>query len=147
MRDDRGFTLIEVLVAFTIASLALVALFRVAGGGLSASREAGRYEEAISRAQSHLAGLGYDLRPIDGELNGDDGAGYHWRLAVTPVARAAAGRPGKPDEDDETEQPTAPAGLTLFAVTVGIAWTEEGRRREVVLHTQRLGKTGQQSHD
>jgi len=27
-------------------------------------------------------------------------------------------------------------------VTVGIAWTEQGREREMVLETQRLGKIG-----
>jgi general secretion pathway protein I len=137
---NRGFTLIEVLVAVTIASLAFITLFKAAGIGIASTRVAGRYEEAVSRAQSHLAALGFDAKPIDGDLNGDDGGGYHWRLAVEPVAHA---KPAKLGEDpDDGAQPTAPPGFTLYKVTVGIAWTEQGREREVVLETQRLGKVG-----
>jgi len=55
MRAERGFTLLEVLIAFAIAALALALLFRAASDGMLSVRTAGRYEEAVVRARSHLA--------------------------------------------------------------------------------------------
>ena len=48
---DRGFTLLEVLVAFIIAALALGVLFQGGIGGLTTANAAARYDEALSRAQ------------------------------------------------------------------------------------------------
>jgi general secretion pathway protein I len=127
---DRGFTLLEVLVALAIAGLALSVMTDAASGGLFAVRTAAGYEEAVSRAKSHLAALGNDGSLAPGQTSGEDGGGYRWRIAV-----AEAGHPAG--------QPTngSPAfGLALYDVEVAISWTSGGRRREVVLHTQRLGR-------
>src|SRR6266480_747260 len=83
---DSGFTLLEVVVALAIAALAIVGLFHAAGGGLLAVNTAGRVEEAVQRAQSHLAAIGRSAALIQGEFTDDDGGGYHWRLRVQPVA-------------------------------------------------------------
>ena len=55
-----GFTLLEVVVALAIAALALVGLFQAGSGGLFAVDTAARAEEAVQRAQSHLAAVGRD---------------------------------------------------------------------------------------
>src|ERR1700757_2875282 len=81
-----GFTLLEVVVALAIAGLALVGLFRAGSEGLFAVDAATRAEEAVQRAQSHLAAVGRNAALTEGEFNGDDGGGYRWRLRVTPVS-------------------------------------------------------------
>src|SRR6266446_5415666 len=58
--QGSGFTLLEVVVALAIAGLALVGLFRAGSGGLLAVDTAARAEEAVQRAQSHLAAVGRD---------------------------------------------------------------------------------------
>jgi len=50
-----GFTLLEVLIAFAIVAIALAALIKGAGFGFNAVGQSARYEEALSRARSHLA--------------------------------------------------------------------------------------------
>ncbi|HLY56044.1 MAG TPA: prepilin-type N-terminal cleavage/methylation domain-containing protein [Stellaceae bacterium] len=137
MPRERGFTLLEVLVAFTIAALAFVVLFKTAGAGLVAARTAGRYEEAVSRARSHLDAIGTNIHATEGPLTGDDGGGYHWRLAVAPGATT---RPSPDDSGDEGARPTPPVPISLYDVAVTITWTEGGRSREVTLHTQRLAQ-------
>src|SRR6478672_5521266 len=92
---DNGFTLLEVVVALAIAGLALVGLFRAGSGGLLAVDTAARAEEAVQRAQSHLAAVGRDAALVEGEFTGDDGAGYRWTLRVRPLTtRQSLGQDG-----------------------------------------------------
>lgn len=134
-QGDAGFTLLEVLVAFIIAALALALLFQGASAGLSAARIAGHYEEAISRAKSRLAAIGVEgaLRP--GEQAGDDGGGFAWRMRVTQVSSNAAtpALGGQPDAQ-------APR-IALYSVSVSISWDLDGSRRQVQLDTERVGLT------
>ncbi len=130
-RRADGFTLLEVLVALAIAGLALILLFRAGGDGLFAVDAAARVEEAVERAQSHLAAVGRDAALLQGESEGDDGGGYHWRLRIEPVAtwpaRAAPGAPA--------------VATTLFAVEVTISWPGSGHDRVVTLQTRRIATT------
>ena len=124
-----GFTLLEVVVALAIAAVALVGLFRAGSGGLFAVDTAARAQEAVQRAQSHLAAVGRDAALVEGDFTDDDGGGYRWRLRVRPVATrqvlAARGN--------------ANATETLFDVEVAISWPGRSGDRSVVLKTLRLG--------
>jgi general secretion pathway protein I len=126
MRHSPGFTLLEVLVAFAIAALALAVLYRGALDGLRTASIAGSYEEAMARARSRLAMVGHGLPLTPGELAGDDGGGYHWRIRIAPLAATAA-PPG-----------AKVPGLGLYAVSVAVSWAAEGRHREVRLDSARL---------
>jgi general secretion pathway protein I len=124
-----GLTLLEVVVALTIAGLALVGMFEAGGTGLFATDTAARAEEAVERAQSHLAAVGRNAALTAGNFTDDDGGGFRWRLSVTPAA---------------TRQMPGPDGasmsnMTLFTVTVEVSWRDRGRERRVVLKTMRLG--------
>jgi general secretion pathway protein I len=88
MRSEAGFTLLEVMVAFAIAALASLVLFRGGLDGAANARAAARTEEAITRAESRLASVG-TLTPLRaGTFNGDDGGGFAWRLVIAPAARS-----------------------------------------------------------
>src|SRR5579863_5446377 len=81
----HGFTLLEVVVALAIAGLALVGLFRAGSGGVLAVDAAGHVDQAIERAQSHLAEFGRIAVITPGETEGDDGGGYRWRVRARPL--------------------------------------------------------------
>jgi general secretion pathway protein I len=137
MTNERGFTLLEAVIAFAIAALALGIMFRAATGGLVAVATAGRYEEAVSRAKSHMAAIGRDTPLAETETEGDDGSGYHWRIRVVVLASAnpANGAPA-PFLQASSRKPT------LFSVEVGISWKDAGRTREFLLQSQRIGAPG-----
>ncbi|HXC15123.1 MAG TPA: type II secretion system protein [Stellaceae bacterium] len=126
---EAGFTLLEVVVAVAIAGLALVGLFQAGSGGLFAVDTAARAEEALQRAQSHLAAVGRDAALVEGESSGDDGGGYHWRLQVQPAAQ----RQGVAADG------VTPQNATLYSVLVSISWQSRGHERAVTLQTLRLG--------
>ena len=127
MRADRGFTLFEVLVALAIASLALGVLFSGAASGLRGTDTAGRYQEAVARARSHLAALAVPGRLVVSDRQGDDGGGYHWRERIVALGSWASASPAGTTP--------VPPGVTLYAVEVVISWSG----REVRLESQRLG--------
>lgn len=122
LRDARGFTLLEVMVAFVIGILALSAMIAAAGAALQASRTSARYQDATVRAQSRLAEATAGTTLTPGERDGDDGGGYHWHVRVTP---ALASRPA-PDRSP----------LTLYTVDVWITWHDGAGTREVHLETE-----------
>ena len=130
MRTDRGFTLIEVLVAFVIATVALAVLTRAGLDGLRSTTLAARYQEALTRAQSHLAAIGDTPQPSDRQ--GDEGDGFHWHVRIASLAKEAvstAGASGPPPQ------------VSLLAVSVAISWSDGGRdgsRRSVELDSERI---------
>jgi general secretion pathway protein I len=134
MANDRGFTLLEVLVAFIVAALALAVLFEGGLAGVRATRTAGRYEEAVARARSHLAALSAAGALVPEELQGDDGGGYHWHLRVTPIATTAVVRSG-----DSSAAASSQTAVSLYAVSVAISWKADKGERSVELETRRLG--------
>ena len=93
-RPTAGFTLLEVLIAFIIAALAISEVMQAVGISLASSRAAAHYQEAVSRAHSRLdvAMHGMALAPAD--TQGDDGGGFHWHLRVTPAASTIRQLPG-----------------------------------------------------
>jgi general secretion pathway protein I len=125
----NGFTLLEVVVALVIAALALVGLFRAGSGGLLSVDTAARAEEAVQRAQSHLAAIGRDAALVEGESTGDDGGGYRWALRVVPLATQPA----------QANNGISSTTTTLYAVEVAISWPGRAGDRSVLLRTLRLG--------
>ncbi len=125
---DAGFTLLEALIAFVIAAMALGALTQGAAGGLLSARVSAHTQEALSRARSRMAALNGRLAP--GEQGGDDGGGYRWRVAVAPVATSGPPQPNDPPQAGRA---------VLYAVTVVVSWRMDGAERAVSLSSQRLG--------
>jgi|SRR5580692_1169013 general secretion pathway protein I len=133
--DDAGFVLLEVVVAFVIAALALGVLYQSALAGLHATRTAARYEQALSRARSRLVIAERGSPLVAGVMQGDDGGGFHWHLHVVPI-------------DSATVKPFDPLGLlhqpdyhlTLYNVSVRISWDDFGTERSVGLDTEQIGQ-------
>ena len=128
MPRSAGFTLLEVVVALAIAAVALVGLFQAGSGGLFAVDTAARVQEAVQRAQSHLAAVGRDAALIQGDFTDEDGGGYRWQLRVRPVGSRQVPTGTNANETQ-----------TLFDVEVAISWPGHSGDRAVVLKTLRLG--------
>ncbi|MFI4986210.1 MAG: prepilin-type N-terminal cleavage/methylation domain-containing protein [Alphaproteobacteria bacterium] len=129
---QRGFTLLEVVVALAIAALALAALFQAASGGLDNVATAQHYLTAARKAQNLLAVTGVVSPLAAGVRTGDDG-GYRWQVAVKPVIagrRAVSGSPAVP---------------TLFSIAVRVSWRQGLVTRRVLLETQHLGAMAEQN--
>ncbi len=126
-----GFTLLEVLVAFVIAALALGVLYSGGIEGLAATRLASRRDEAVLRAAARLEAACHGARLAPGLQSGDDGSGFSWRTQVQVADSAVLAR-------GSTDDPRAKLRLTLFSVGVTISWPGGLRPHAVSLATRCL---------
>ena len=131
VRQEAGFTLLEVLVALAIAIPALLLIYRQGGLAIEATRSAAAYDQAVSRAQSRLDSLvDAALEPTDRE--GDDGGGFRWRTRIAPITTITTSR-------GATERSAYAAGTTMYAISVAVSWSGRDGARSVALQTRRLG--------
>ena len=133
MRTDRGFTLLEVLIAFVIAALAMGALFSGTVSGLDATAVAAKYAEAISLAKSHMAAIGRGAAIATQETSGADGESFTWHLRI----REAASRQLVLSDQDRAND-IKPSRAVLYDIVVTESWKAGGRTRQVTLATRRF---------
>jgi general secretion pathway protein I len=131
--QQGGFTLLEVMIAFVIAALALSLLYQGATGGLRSTEEAARTEEAISLAKSHLAAIGRGEGIVQQTISGVDGDGFEWHLRVSPLGTRQLTL-----SDSDRANDTKPTAAVLYAVEVTEAWTDAGHSHQIALSTRRL---------
>jgi general secretion pathway protein I len=85
----RGFTLIEVLVAFAILALTLAALMQLFATGLRSADATDRHLMALMLARSVLDDVGTEIPIAAGEQSADIEQGYRWTVRILPSATLA----------------------------------------------------------
>lgn len=127
----RGYTLIEVIVAFALLALALSLLLGTLSGAARQVRWADEAGRAALHAQSLLdqVGVGEALQPGHRDGSFEDGR-YRWALEVAPY-------------QDPLRPPPAlfdPAAPRLLQLTLTVQWGEDSEdpRRRLRLQSLRL---------
>lgn len=124
-RIQTGFSLLEILVAFSILAISLGVLLRIFGGGGRIAGLADEYSRAIVVGESVLASLGTEilLQPGMSDGNSDN---FHWTLQVNPYPL--------------DEAATGPFNLPYkpYRVDLRVEWGEMDERRALELSTLRL---------
>lgn len=130
-RNQRGYTLIEVIVAFALLALALTLLLGTLSGAVRQVRWSGDAGRAALHAQSLMdtIGVGQALLPV--QRNGQFDAGrYRWSLAVAPW--------DEPLPPSAPVVPRAPSLHRLYEITLSVQWGSGGPRERLELRTLRL---------
>jgi len=133
---SRGFTLVEILVAFTILVLFITTTFEVFSSGVRSATLSAEYAKAQTLARSRLAALAASEPLMPGEESGQvalgtDALTLHWRttLEAYPI-------PG--GQEAGPESPVAPL-RAVAEVTWGSQRTSTSPHR-VVLRALLLGE-------
>lgn len=132
-RAQRGYSLIEVIVAFALLALALTLLLGTLSGATRQVRWSGDAGRAALHAQSLLdqVGVGEPLRPGQSDGEFDDGR-YRWTLAVSPWI----------DADLPPALAVDPSAPRLYGVTLSVRWGDGRAGEQLQLRTLRLAAPG-----
>ena len=129
----RGFSLLEVLVAFMILSLVATALFRLFSGALQNASAADDYSRAVLVAESALAGAAA-VRPLREatDAGSTDEGRIEWTTRV--VAWTA------PDISPDLERTSDAMPTRLYRITAEVTFPSlAGGQRKYALATTRIG--------
>lgn len=120
---QRGFSLLEILIAFSILALSLGILLKIFSAGVNTAGVAEEYNEAGQIAESLMAQTGVEKPLQPNEATGLEKEKYHWRVSVSPFQFTA-----------ENLDVTTIAAV-LFKVKVTVTWGEDnadGRQVELI---------------
>jgi general secretion pathway protein I len=129
MRNQRGFTLVEIVVAFVLLSAVLMTGFEIFSQGLRRAGDLDDEARAIVIAQSKLATAGMEeFKEGAWQGQSEDGR-FRWTLVIQRTDEGSAG-PGQPINN----------AYQLFRVDVRVEWTSvDSRARTLELATLALG--------
>ncbi len=131
MHGQRGFTLIETLVAMMILATALVMVLQLFSGALGSSWISGEYTRAIFHAQEKMNEILLEKQLADSERQGDFGDGFRWKAVTLWIDPNA-------DITDETKKVNSP--LDLFYIRVTVSWDSGTRERDFDISTVHIAE-------
>lgn len=114
---QRGFTLLEILVAFVVLALVGSALLQLFQGGLGNLAAGEQYSRAALLAESKLSQLRNAIELNEGSSEGELEQGYRYQLQLAPYV------------EDGEPQPT------LLQADLTIAWDDGGGERRYKVRT------------
>lgn len=129
----RGFSLLEVLVAFTLFSVALGVLMQIFSRGVNGASIADHYAKATMYAESKLAAIGLEEPIKEGTASGKFDDDYAWQVTVKPYQDPA---PRDQMAFDFEKQYFA----QLFEIETKVTFaTDDRKERVVTLSTLQFG--------
>jgi len=128
MNRQRGFSLLEILIAFSILALSLGILLKIFSAGINNAGVAEEYTAAVQVAESLMAETGAEAPLKPHQATGLEHDKYHWQVSVSPFQFSA--------ENLDVTTITA----ELFKIKVVVSWGEGAKaaRRQVELITLKL---------
>ena len=141
MRGVRGFSLLEVLVAFTLFAVALGVLMQIFSRGVNGASLADHYAKATMYAESKLAAVGLEEAIKEGTSSGKfDDETYAWQVSIKPYIDTT---PREQMSIDFEKQYFA----QLYEIETRVTFaTDDRKERVVTLSTLQFGpRTGNPS--
>ena len=122
---QQGFSLLEILIAFTIFVSSLAIILNSVSTGLKQAATLDEYTQALMIADSQLARVGKEVTLEEKNLTGIAFEKYHWRTLISQYT------------DFEETQNTQNL-LKAYKVDVSVEWQEGKDKRIVELNTLKL---------
>lgn len=121
---QRGFSLLEILIAFSILALSLGILLKIFSSGVNTAQVAENYTIAVQIAESLMSQAGVAAPLQAGETSGIEQDKYEWLLRVTPHTLSFG-------NFASTKLDAAQLPVTLFKISVVVSWGDDNRQLEL----------------
>jgi len=128
MRLDRGFTLIEILVAISVLAISLVVILQLFSGGLKSVRLSNQYTRAIFYAREKMEEI---LLMEDLEVGSEEGSQedesedpLRWRAEIVLI---------EPEEEEASKLP-----FDTLGIMVDVMWQEGEKEKRFQISTMKV---------
>ena len=121
---QRGFSLLEILVAFSILAMSLGVLYQIFSQGSHTAILTEEYTKATIIAESRLAATGDNPTSLTQIQRGTELNKYHWETSMTPYTESSPSAYQK--------------GASLYEANVKVSWGGFGKKRVIELQSLKL---------
>lgn len=122
--SNKGFTLIEILVAISILSISLVVIFQLFSGGLKSSRLSDQYTRGIFHAKEKMEEILLSTEFSEEEVEGEFGDSYRWRSEIVPL--------------EQSEEEASKLPFNTYNIKVEIFWDEGSKEKNFAISTMKV---------
>ncbi|MEP3243991.1 MAG: prepilin-type N-terminal cleavage/methylation domain-containing protein [Sneathiella sp.] len=123
-KTSAGFTIIEVLVATAILSVALTVIFQSISTGAIVSNKSQKYIAAILTAESLMDRIGNDLPLRNSKETGKTDLDFRWKSVIRPYK--------------DRIKTQSHANATLHDISLEVFWEENGKNRSINLYSAKI---------
>ena len=124
--SDRGFTLVETLVAISILAISLVIILQLFSGGLKSSRLSDEYTRGIFHAREKMDEILLAGDLTEGIIHGEFGDGFKWKAEALHL--------------DIKEAKDVKLPFRAFNIRVDVMWDAAGQEKEFTISAVKLVK-------
>ena len=121
---QRGFTLLETLVALSVLAISLGVTYQVFSSALRGSTLADDYAQASMYADSHLAEVGKNVHLLPSVTEGTYNQRYRWKLEVQSL--------------DASSSRSVVETIRRYQVVLNVYWRSSSGERSIRATTFRL---------
>ena len=122
--SNRGFTLIEILVAISILSISLVVIFQLFSGGLKSSRLSDQYTRGIFHAKEKMEEILLSTEFAEEVSEGEFEDSFRWKSKIVPIEQA---------EEEASKLP-----FNTYNIKVDIFWDEGYKEKRFSISTMKV---------
>lgn len=120
-RHGRGFTLLELLLAFVVFTLSFATVLEILSGSMRNTVRARHYSEAALTAQSLMDQVGLEI-PLEAGFTANGEAGeYQWEIDILDYTGTG--------ENEHSVELAELTGIALLQVDLAISWGEPPREQ------------------
>lgn len=125
-RNQRGFTLLETLVALSVLAISLGVTYQVFSSALRGSTLADDYAQASMYADSHLSEVGKKIHLLPNVSEGIYNQRYRWKLEIQPL--------------DASNSRAILDSVKRYQVVLNVYWRSSTGERSIRATTFRLAR-------
>jgi len=129
MKNNGGFTLLEVLLAFVVFALSFTTVLEILSGSMRNTVRAREYTEVALIAQSVMDQVGLEIPVEQGTSVSGESGEYEWEVIISSY--------GESTENEYSIQLSELTGIELLQIDLIVSWGEPPREKSRSFSTVR----------